>query len=130
MPPVVPEFLRSLLDRPVAVFGGGVSGDGVCELVRAVGGSAIVYDRKGGAARADFSAADAARHALVVSARESPSSILARRRARRPLLLPGELDYAAQSGRAHPRDHRHQRKTTLTDSYPRPPGRRPSAVAV
>lgn len=66
MPPVVPELLRPLLDRPVAVLGGGVSGDGVCALVRAVGGAALVYDRKGGDARADFTAADAARHALVV----------------------------------------------------------------
>jgi len=97
MLPVVPEFLRPLLDRPVAVFGGGVSGDGVCELVRAVGGSAIVYDRKGGAAQADFSAADAVRHALVVFspgfAVEHPW--LAAARAAGCICL-GELDFAAQ----------------------------------
>jgi len=97
MPPVVPEFLRQLLDRPVAVFGGGVSGDGVCELVRAVGGSAIVYDRKGGAARADFAAADAAHHALVVFspgfAVEHPWLVAARSAGCACL---GELDFASQ----------------------------------
>ena len=97
MPPVVPAFLRQLLDRPVAVFGGGVSGDGVCELVRAVGGAAIVYDRKGGAARADFAPADAARHALVVFspgfAVEHPWLVAARAAGCTCL---GELDFAAQ----------------------------------
>ncbi len=63
---VLPSFLRALLDRPVAVFGAGVSGEGVVALVAALGGRAVPYDRKGGAARPEFGAAQAREHALVV----------------------------------------------------------------
>ncbi len=94
---VAPEFLRPLLDRPVAVFGGGVSGDGVVALLGALGAAAVVYDRKCGAARAEFTAADAAGHSLVVFspgfAVEHPW--LATARAAGCVCL-GELDLASQ----------------------------------
>jgi UDP-N-acetylmuramoylalanine--D-glutamate ligase len=66
MPTAIPSLLRSLLDRPVAVFGGGVSGAGVVELVRSLGVEAVVYDQRGGEARAVFNSHDAARHKLAV----------------------------------------------------------------
>ena len=97
MSPVAPSFLRPLLDRPVAVFGAGVSGEGVAELVRGLGGRVVVYDRKGGAARADFTAVDAAGHALVVFspgfAPDHPWLALARAAG---CTCTGELDFAAQ----------------------------------
>jgi UDP-N-acetylmuramoylalanine--D-glutamate ligase len=66
MPLVPPDFLRPLLERPVAVFGAGVSGEGAVELLTGLGVETVVYDRQGGAAVADFSAAVAPRHSLVV----------------------------------------------------------------
>ena len=97
MPPVVPEFLRPLLDRPVAVFGGGVSGDGVVSLVRAVGGAALVYDRRGGEVRDGFTAVEAAQHRLVVFspgfAPDHPWLVAARSAG---CLCLGELDFASQ----------------------------------
>jgi UDP-N-acetylmuramoylalanine--D-glutamate ligase len=66
MSPVAPDFLRPLLDRPVAVFGAGVSGEGVVELLHGLGTQAVVYDAKGGTARPEFTAAQAAGHSLVV----------------------------------------------------------------
>jgi len=97
MSPVVPSFLRPLLDRPVAVLGGGVSGAGVVELVQGLGGRTVVYDRKGGAARADFTAGEAASHSLVVFspgfAPEHPWLVAARAAGCTCL---GELDFAAQ----------------------------------
>lgn len=95
--PAIPATLRPLLDRPVAVLGGGVSGDGVVALLHAVGATAVVYDRKGGAAVATFGPAEAARHALVVFspgfAVEHPWLVAARAAGCTCL---GELDFAAQ----------------------------------
>lgn len=63
----LPSHLRPLLDKPVAVFGGGVSGRAVIELVEALGGRATLYDQKGGAGVCTEFGADAALgHALVV----------------------------------------------------------------
>lgn len=57
-----PALIAPLLAKPVAVFGGGVSGDGVCLLLSAVGAQGKVYDAKGAA----FTDAVAQDHALVV----------------------------------------------------------------
>ena len=97
MSPVAPVSLRPLLDRPVAVFGAGVSGEGVTELVHGLGARVVVYDRKGGAARAEFTATDAAGHGLVVfSPGFAPDHPwLAAARAAGCTCL-GELDFAAQ----------------------------------
>lgn len=57
-----PDSLRAALTRPVAVFGGGVSGDGVLALLRELGAEGVVYDRR----ERSFDPADAARHDLVI----------------------------------------------------------------
>ncbi len=57
-----PSFLSPLLTKPVAVFGGGVSGEGVGALLAALGASGRVYD----AQATEFTAAAAKAHALVV----------------------------------------------------------------
>jgi len=44
----LPEFLRPLLSRPVAIFGGGVSGRAVLGLLRKLGAEAVIYDEKAG----------------------------------------------------------------------------------
>lgn len=62
MPLTIPEFLRAALTRPVAIFGAGVSGEGVQALLRKLGVEGVVYDRDG----TPFASADAARHGLVV----------------------------------------------------------------
>jgi len=55
-------LLIPLLARPVAIFGGGVSGEGVRALVTALGSTGQVYDAKG----EEFTAKAAAGHSLVV----------------------------------------------------------------
>lgn len=66
MIPAPPEFITALLARPVAVFGAGVSGQGVLELLAAIGGGGLLYDEKAEGAERTFTAREAARHALVV----------------------------------------------------------------
>jgi UDP-N-acetylmuramoylalanine--D-glutamate ligase len=62
MPLVIPDFLRPLLTKPVAIFGGGVSGEGVSALLDSLEAKGIVYDAKG----VEFTPAVARTHALVV----------------------------------------------------------------
>ena len=85
-------FLKPRLTRPIAILGGGVSGEGVVALVSAHGGTSKVYDAKG----TDFTAKAAAGHALVVIspgfAPEHPW--IARARAAGAEVLP-ELDFAS-----------------------------------
>jgi len=57
-----PDFLLPHLARPVAVFGAGVSGEGVAGLLAALGVATEIYDARGSA----FTAAAAHRHRLVV----------------------------------------------------------------
>jgi len=92
----IPNFIQPLLDRPVAVFGGGVSGRAVIGLIEQLGARAELYDEKQTDARAAFSADDAQRHGLVIY---SPGF-----RADHPWLMTavrngctclGELDFAA-----------------------------------
>ena len=47
MPLAAPDFLVPLLAKPVAIFGGGVSGGGVQALLAARGAEGRVYDAKG-----------------------------------------------------------------------------------
>lgn len=58
----IPDSIRPLLASPVAIFGGGVSGVGVCSLLANLGGGSIIYDAKG----AEFTAKAARNHRLVV----------------------------------------------------------------
>ena len=62
MPLHSPEFLRPWLTRPAAIFGGGVSGQGVAALFGALGVASKVYDAKG----LEFTAETARTHGLVV----------------------------------------------------------------
>jgi UDP-N-acetylmuramoylalanine--D-glutamate ligase len=62
MPFAIPEFLSARLGLPVAVLGGGVSGDGALSLLTRIGARAVVYDRSG----TEFTAETARGHGLVV----------------------------------------------------------------
>jgi UDP-N-acetylmuramoylalanine--D-glutamate ligase len=67
MPLLQPVELQSLLQTPVAILGGGVSGRAVGELLEAVGASAQIYDEKGGEGQLSyFDPAAALHHRLVV----------------------------------------------------------------
>lgn len=62
---IPPKFLAPLLAKPVAIFGGGVSGEGVRVLAAALGTQAKIYDLA--ATRgAEFTAVAAQQHAFVV----------------------------------------------------------------
>ncbi|MBI5380284.1 MAG: UDP-N-acetylmuramoyl-L-alanine--D-glutamate ligase [Opitutae bacterium] len=94
MPLVVPSFLAPLLTAPVAVFGAGVSGRTMAELLAQLGASAAVYDERGGdgvACRFDATA-----HRLVVFSPgfrpEHPWLVAARAAG---VVCLGELDFAA-----------------------------------
>ena len=92
MPLTPPDFLRPLLASPVAIFGGGVSGEAVRTLLAAIGATGKFYDERGEA----FTSAAAAAHALVVFspgfAREHPWLALARAAGAECV---GELDFAS-----------------------------------
>jgi UDP-N-acetylmuramoylalanine--D-glutamate ligase len=66
MPPPPPSAIVPLLDRPVAVFGAGVSGQGVLALVASFGATAVLYDEKAAGTEKFFTARHAADHGLVV----------------------------------------------------------------
>lgn len=86
-------LLAPLLVQPVAVFGGGVSGEGVRSLLATLGGEARIYDAKDVA----FTAAAAAGHRLVIFspgfAPDHPWLGMARTAGLECL---GELDFASQ----------------------------------
>lgn len=62
MPLTPSPILQPLLASPVAILGGGVSGEGVRALLAALGATGQVYDAKG----AEFTAKAASGHALAV----------------------------------------------------------------
>src|ERR1019366_5706655 len=62
MPLTPPAFLQPLLAQPVAILGGGVSGDGARALLAALGATGHVYDVKG----TEFTAKAASGHLLAV----------------------------------------------------------------
>ena len=66
MLPSPPANIAALLARPVAVFGAGVSGQGVRELLAAIGGVGRVYDEHADDAENDFTPEHASQHGLVV----------------------------------------------------------------
>jgi UDP-N-acetylmuramoylalanine--D-glutamate ligase len=90
---VLPTSLSAVRTAPVAILGGGVSGQGVQQLVTALGGAAVVYDAAGTA----FTAEKAAQHRLLVFspgfAPGHPWLALARKAG---LDCWTELDFAAQ----------------------------------
>lgn len=89
---VTPDFLAPRLAQPVAILGGGVSGQGVGALLTALGATGKIYDDKG----AEFTAAAARQHALVIfSPGFAPEHAwLARARAAGAECL-AELDFAS-----------------------------------
>ena len=96
MLPPPPPNIAALLARPVAVFGAGVSGRGVLELLAKIGGVGQVYDEHGAASENAFTPEHASRHGLVVF---SPGFVphhpwLETARAADCLCL-GELDFAS-----------------------------------
>ncbi|MES1168951.1 MAG: UDP-N-acetylmuramoylalanine--D-glutamate ligase, partial [Oleiharenicola lentus] len=66
MLPTPPPPYSALLARPVAIFGAGVSGSGVLDLLAAIGARGVVYDEKAAGAVRAFTPAAAAGHGLVV----------------------------------------------------------------
>jgi UDP-N-acetylmuramoylalanine--D-glutamate ligase len=62
MPLIVPDFLRPILTRPVAVLGDGVSGRGARALLARIGAESDIYDARG----VEFSPSAASRHGLAV----------------------------------------------------------------
>lgn len=96
MPHTIPEFLRDRLSRPVAVFGGAVSGQGTVELLARLGADSVIYDRKGGGAEPVFSADDARGHGLVVfSPGFAPDHPWIRSARDAGCVCLGELDFAS-----------------------------------
>ncbi|MBE36278.1 MAG: UDP-N-acetylmuramoyl-L-alanine--D-glutamate ligase [Opitutaceae bacterium] len=47
MPLTIPEQLKTQLSKPVAIFGEGLSGEGVLAVLRALGLTGVFYDKKG-----------------------------------------------------------------------------------
>jgi len=92
MPLTPPDFLAPLLTKPVAVFGGGVSGEGVRQLLGALGIGATIYDAKG----VEFTSAAARGHGLVVfSPGFAPDHPWLARAQAAGLTRLGELDFAS-----------------------------------
>ncbi len=93
----IPELLKPLLDRPVAIFGGGVSGRAAGDLLRSQGRLHEVYDERGGQyAHRDFGEREAGRHRLVIHSPGFPPShpwFAAAQKAGCTVL--GELDFAS-----------------------------------
>ncbi len=96
MLPTPPASFAALLARPVAVFGAGVSGQGVLALLAALGARGVVYDEKAAGATRPFTPALAATHGLVVFspgfAVEHPWLAIARATG---CTCVGELDFAS-----------------------------------
>jgi UDP-N-acetylmuramoylalanine--D-glutamate ligase len=62
MPFEIPAFISRRIDRPVAVLGAGVSGEGAAALIAGLGAKATLYDRNG----EEFTPEKAKTHGLVV----------------------------------------------------------------
>ncbi|PTY05516.1 UDP-N-acetylmuramoyl-L-alanine--D-glutamate ligase [Opitutaceae bacterium EW11] len=62
----IPELLKPLLAQPVAVFGGGVSGQAVLALLKRIGAHANLFDERQPGAHREFTPPEAWTHRLVV----------------------------------------------------------------
>ncbi len=95
MPLTPPAFLLPALAQPVAIFGGGVSGEGVCALLAMLGVHGRIYDAQV-AKGAEFTAAAARQHGLVVfSPGFAPTHPWLVRARALGLTCLGELDFAS-----------------------------------
>ncbi|MGH7943676.1 MAG: UDP-N-acetylmuramoylalanine--D-glutamate ligase, partial [Opitutaceae bacterium] len=95
MPLIPPDFLAPLLARPVAILGGGVSGEGVRALLAALRAEGIVYDSQRNKG-VEFTSSAARQHGLVVFSPGFPPDHpwLDRARAADAVCI-GELDFAS-----------------------------------
>lgn len=92
MPLVVPEPLRDALTKPVAVFGSGLSGQGVLALLRVLGLPGVCYDER----EMMFTPAHLSAHRLVVFSPGFPADHAWLKLAREGgLECLGEMDFAA-----------------------------------
>ncbi len=96
MLPQPPPAIAALLARPVAVFGAGVSGQGVLGLLAALGAKGVLFDEKTVGTEHSFSADLAKAHGLVVFSPGFPPghSWLVTARAAGCVCL-GEVDFAS-----------------------------------
>jgi UDP-N-acetylmuramoylalanine--D-glutamate ligase len=94
---VPPDFLVPLLARPVAILGGGVSGQAVRELLALLGAREEIFDEQHGIGTArDFTLAEAKRHPLVVfSPGFSPGHAWLQAARAAGCTCLGELDFAS-----------------------------------
>ena len=96
MLPSPPDEIAVLFQRPVAVFGGGVSGQGVLALLAEIGGVGQLYDAKSPDAENDFTERHAKGHGLVVFSPGFPVEHLWLATAREAgCVCLGELDFAS-----------------------------------
>lgn len=92
MPLRIPEILRERLTKPVAVFGSGVSGQGVLALLRGLGLPGICYDER----ETKFQAEHLSAHGLVVFSPGFPPNHAWLQMARdADLDCLGEIDFAS-----------------------------------
>jgi UDP-N-acetylmuramoylalanine--D-glutamate ligase len=96
MPPAIPDLLKPLLAKPVAVLGAGVSGRAVAGLLGSIGARFVLFDEKGGeGTAADFVSAVQGHSLVVFSPGFAPGHPwLAAARAAGATCL-GELDFAS-----------------------------------
>jgi len=96
MLPSPPDEISVLLQRPVAVFGGGVSGQGVLALLAGIGGVGLLYDEKSPDAENKFTPSHAKGHGLVVFSPGFPVEHLWLATAREAgCVCLGEMDFAS-----------------------------------
>ena len=63
----IPQDIQAWLEKPVAIFGAGVSGKAVADLVDFLEGSSCVYDEQNSDFPGEFTATQAAEHKLVIA---------------------------------------------------------------
>jgi len=96
MLPEPPSAIASLLDRPVAIFGAGVSGQGVLALLAGLGAAGVVYDERAPGSEKFFTARHAGEHGLVVfSPGFAPDHRWLMTALARGCVCLGELDFAS-----------------------------------
>lgn len=93
----IPEILKPYFEKPVAIFGNGISGRSVACLLDYLKINYIIYDKvAGGGVCSDFSEEECKKHSLVVFSPGFPEDhIWIERSWRNGCYLLGELDFAS-----------------------------------
>lgn len=96
----IPDNYRQLLDKPVAIFGAGASGQAAADLLRKAGIDLISYDERAGeegSVQHKFTEKEASRHRLVI---HSPAFSMDHRWLKTAILagcqIVSEIDFAQQ----------------------------------